>query len=553
MANIVSSMINLKQIAILSQLTLVRQIGFMFVIAAGIALGTSMVLWSTTPNYVALFLDMSTQDSAEVISALQSSNTEYRMDANTGIISVPAENVQEIKLMMASQGLPSSSSLRGYAVLEEEQGLGTSNFMEQARYHRALEQELVQTIRHIQVVRNARVHLSIPKQTSFLRSVNRPSASVMIELIGLQGLSDSQLNGILHLVTSSVAGMEPSSVSIVDQRGNLLTQNSNSSLGNSNENIRLTRQFERDYSNRITSILTPIVGTGNVRTQVSADLDFTFIETTEETYNPNNVVIRSEQTQEETSGSNTTSVEPGSLSELPPITDVSQSPLESVSGNSNQTRINSTRNYEIDRSVSLIRTVPGSVRKLSVAVLVDLHGTETADAALDEDSAAVQANLELDALKIERITQLVQEAIGFDAARGDTVSVIHEPFIADAALPTAAPLPFWQEEWFFSTLKQVAAGLGVIFLIFGVLRPAMQLTLTTPPATSSPAALQSAGAVELTGEHIQASANGDTGSIPALGNSGRSSYDQNLTQAQSLVQNEPARAARMIQNWLSNE
>ncbi|MFT7471181.1 MAG: flagellar M-ring protein FliF [Kiritimatiellia bacterium] len=553
MSNIVSSMINLKQIATLSQLTLVRQIGFMFVVAAGIALGTSIVLWSTSSNYVALFLDMSTQDSADVISALQDSNTEYRMDASTGIISVPVEKVQETKLMMASRGLPSSSSLRGYSVLEEEQGLGTSNFMEQARYHRALEQELVETIRHIQIVRNARVHLSIPKQTSFLRSVNKPSASVMIELIGLQGLSDTQLNGILHLVTSSVAGMEPSSVSIVDQRGNLLSQNSDSSLGNSNENIRLTRQFERDYSNRITSILTPIVGTGNVRTQVSADLDFTFIETTEETYNPNNVVVRSEQTQEESSGTNTSSVEPGTLSELPPVTDVPQDPLESVSGNSNQTRTNSTRNYEIDRSVSLIRRVPGTVRKLSVAVLVDLHGSDTTQTALDEDLTAVETSLELDTLKIERITQLVQEAIGFDAARGDTVRVIHEPFVADAEILPAEPLEFWETEWFFSVLKQVAAGLGVIFLIFGVLRPAMQLTLTSPPATSSTAALQSAGGVDLSGEHIQASANGDPGSVPALGNSGRSSYDQNLTQAQFLVQNEPARAARMIQNWLTNE
>lgn len=547
-------MINLKQITTLSQLTLVRQIGFMLVVAAGIALGTSIVLWSTSSNYVALFLDMSTQDSADVISALQDSNTEYRMDASTGIISVPAESVQETKLMMASRGLPTSSSLRGYAVLEEEQGLGTSNFMEQARYHRALEQELVETIRHIQIVRNARVHLSIPKQTSFLRSVNRPSASVMIELIGLQGLNDTQLNGILHLVTSSVAGMEPSNVSIVDQRGNLLSQNSDSNLGNSNENIRLTRQFEQDYSNRITSILTPMVGTGNVRTQVSADLDFTFIETTEETYNPNNVAVRSEQTQEESSGSSTASVEPGTLSELPPVTGVTQNPLEPVSGNSNnQTRTNSTRNYEIDRSVSLIRRVPGTVRKLSVAVLVDLHGSETADAALDEDLAAAETNLELDSLKIERITQLVQEAIGFDAARGDTVRVIHEPFVADAEILPADPLEFWQEEWFFSVLKQVAAGLGVIFLIFGVLRPAMQLTLTSPPATSSVAALQSAGGAELMGEHIQASANGDPGSVPALGNSGISSYDQNLTQAQSLVQNEPARAARMIQNWLTNE
>ncbi|GJM11665.1 MAG: flagellar M-ring protein [Pseudohongiella sp.] len=555
MANIVSSMINLKQIATLSQLTLVRQIGFMFIVAASIALGTSIVLWSTSSNYVALFVDMSSQDSADVISALEDSGTEYKMDAGSGIISVPSDRVQETRLMMASRGLPSSSSLRGYSVLEEEQGLGTSNFMEQARYHRALEQELVETIKHIQIVRNARVHLSIPKQTSFLRSVNKPSASVMIELIGSQGLGDTQLNGILHLVTSSVAGMEPGSVSIVDQRGNLLSQNIDSNMGNSNENIRLTRQFEQDYSNRITTILTPMVGVGNVRTQVSADLDFTFIETTEETYNPNNVVVRSEQTQEESSGSNTSSVEPGALSEFPADTSAPQNTQETVSGNSNQTRINSTRNYEIDRSVSLIRRVPGTVRKLSVAVLVDLHGSQTADLGLDEDSAtaAAENNPELDAQKIQRITQLVQEAIGFNAARGDTVSVIHEPFVAEAEILAAEPIAFWQQDWFFSILKQLAAGFGVIFLIFGVLRPAMQLTLTAPPAASAAPAL-AGGTVELTGEHIQAaSATGEPGAVPALANGGRSSYDQNLTLAQSLVQNEPARAARMIQNWLTNE
>ncbi len=553
MSNIVSSMINLKQIATLSQLTLVRQIGFMFIVAASIALGTSVVLWSTASNFVVLFTNMSTQDSAAVVSALEESNTEYRMDAGTGIISVPAESVQETRLMMASRGLPSSSSLRGYSVLEEEQGLGTSNFMEQARYHRALEQELVETIKHIQIVRNARVHLSIPKQTSFLRSVNKPSASVMIELIGPQGLGDTQLNGILHLVTSSVAGMEPGNVSIVDQRGNLLSQNSDSSMGNSNENIRLTRQFEQDYSDRITAILTPMVGAGNIRTQVSADLDFTFIETTEETYNPNNSVVRSEQTQEESSGSNSSSVDPGSLSDLPPASGASQGSLETVSGNSNQTRTNSTRNYEIDRSVSLIRRVPGSVRKLSVAVLVDLHGSEIADSDIAEDAQSAQASPELDAQKIERITQLVREAIGFDAARGDTVSVIHEAFVAEAAMAAAEPVAIWQQAWFLSVVKQVAAGLAVIFLIFGVLRPAMQLTLATPPANSSNAALQSNGVVELSGEHIQASANRGSAPMPALGNSSRSSYDQNLTLAQSLVQNEPARAARMIQNWLTNE
>jgi flagellar M-ring protein FliF len=544
----------LKQISALSQLTLVRQIGFMLILAASISLGISIVIWSTSSNYVALYLDMSTQDSTNVIAALEENNTDYKMDAGTGIISVPAEKVQETRLLMASRGLPSSSSLRGYSVLEEEQSLGTSNFMEQARYHRALEQELVETIKHIQVVRNARVHLSIPKQTSFLRSVNKPSASVMIELIGLQSLGDTQLNGILHLVTSSVAGLEPSNVSIVDQRGNLLSQNTDSSLGNSNENIRLTRQFEQDYSNRISTILTPIVGAGNVRTQVSADLDFTFIETTEESYNPNNTVVRSEQTQEEVSGSNnTSSAEPGALSELSPITSGAQSSLETVSGNSNQKRTNSTRNYEIDRSVSLIRRVPGTVQKLSVAVLVDLHGSEATDGTLDTEGEEAEPNQELDALKIERITQLVKEAIGFDEARGDTVSVIHEPFVADAEIIAAEPPAFWQQDWFFSIMKQVAAGFAVIFLIFGVLRPAMQMTLAPP--TPASAGAQSTGTVELTGEHIQASNNSnmESGSVPALGSTTKSSYDQNLTLAQSLVQNEPARAARMIQNWLTNE
>lgn len=553
MPNLVSTVVNMKQIAALSQLTLVRQIGFMFIIAASIALGTSIVLWSTSSNYVALFTDMSPQDSSAVIDALESSNTDYRIDAGSGIVSVPSDRVQETRLMMASRGLPSSSSLRGYSVLEEEQGLGTSNFMEQARYHRALEQELVETIKHIQIVRNARVHLSIPKQTSFLRSVNKPSASVMIELIGLQTLSDTQLNGILHLVTSSVSGLEPASVSIVDQRGNLLSKNSDSTLGNSNENIRLTRQFEQDYSDRITTILTPMVGAGNVRTQVSADLDFTFIETTEETYNPNNTVVRSEQTQEETSGSTTASVDPGTLSELPPAEPAGPQNLpETVSGNSNQTRINSTRNYEIDRSVSLIRRVPGSIRKLSVAVLLDLHANDVADETA-EDGADTTANPELDAAKIERITQLVREAIGFDAARGDTVSVIHEPFVAEAELIEAEPLAIWQQAWFLTIMKQVAAGLGVIFLIFGVLRPAMQMTLAPPPPKAVSGPSGATGSVELTGEHIQAGSNGEPGSVPALSNNARSSYDQNLTLAQSLVQNEPARAARMIQNWLTNE
>ena len=182
-------------------------------------------------------------------------------------------------------------------------------------------------------------------------------------------------------------------------------------------------------------------------------------------------------------------------------------------------------------------------------MLVDLHGSETIDATLAGEAETTEPSPELDDLKIDRITQLVREAIGFDAARGDTVSVIHEPFVAAAEILEAEPIAIWQQDWFFAILKQVAAGFGVIFLIFGVLRPAMQMTLAAPIINGTSAAQS----VELTGEHIQASSNGDPGSVPALDNSGISSYDKNLTLAQSLVLNEPARAARMIQNWITNE
>lgn len=538
-------MVSLQQINLLSQLPIVRQIGFMLIVAASIALGTSIVLWSNGPNLTALYLDMPAQDSAAVIAVLEETGTPYKVDSNNGIVSVAADKVHQVRLLMANRGLPSSAN-RGYAVLEDEQGLGTSNFMEQARYHRALEQELVETIKHIQVVRNARVHLSIPKQTSFLRGVNKPSASVMLELIGLDSLSDTQLNGILHLVTSSVAGLDARSVSIVDQRGNLLSQRSDSELNNSSENIRLTRQFEENYSSRISTILTPIVGAGNVRTQVSADLDFTFIETTEETYNPNNVVMRSEQTQEVSSGSTTSTVDPGTLTPVPPETLTVPDTESATTGNSTQSSTNATRNFEIDRSVSLIRTVPGGIRKLSVAVLVDLHGATAPVENATTDPA-------LDQQKIERITQLVREAIGFNATRGDSVSVIHERFVAPEEFAAAEPVPVWEEEWFFTVIKQAGAGLVVLFLIFGVLRPAMQMTVSATASSGGQHKALTAGGVELTGEHIHAGGSSSGAALPAPASAGKPNYDQNLTRAQMLVQNEPARAARMIQNWLVNE
>jgi len=520
----------------------------MLIVAAGIALGTATVLWSTNTDYTALYADMPAQDTADIVAALEQNGIPYKINSSNGIVTVPADKVQQIRLQMANNGLPRSSS-RGFDILEDDQGLGTSNFLEQARYNRALEQELVQTVKHIQGVRDARIHLSIPKQSSFIRNSNNPSASVMLDLVRLHSLSEMQLTGIVHLVASSVAGLKVENVSIIDQRGNLLSQRSNSEFSSSNENIRFTRRIEEDYSNRIIDILTPIVGAGNVRTQVSADIDFTFIETTEETYNPNAVVIRSEQTQQENSGSNGTSaVEPGALSSTPPAAGDASGTEQVLANSSNQTRTSSTRNYEIDRSVSLIRTVPGTINNISVAVLVDLHAENSAGDSSDSGEAADASNL--DRAKIDRLTQLVKDTIGFNEARGDSVNVISERFFIAEEFAPAEETPFWQQAWFFSTVKQLGAMIVVIFLIFGVLRPAMKSVVSSQGNLPNRIPALPAGTATSEIADDQVSLSNAAASLSPPTPPGKSLYDQNLSLAQTLVQNEPARAARMIQNWL---
>lgn len=539
----------LAQINSLSQMNLVRQLGFMLILAAAIALGIATVLWSQSAGYTVLYSSMSSQDSSDVVAALDQRGIPYKIESNSGMITVPSDRVRQIRMQLANEGLPRSTS-RGFDILEDDQSLGTSNFIEQARYQRALEQELVQTIKQIQGVREARVHLSIPKQTSFIRNSRRPSASVMIDVTSVQQPGDTQLSGILHLVASSVAGLEAEDVSIVDQRGNLLSNQNNSQLGNTSETIRYTRTIEQEYSARILDILTPIVGPGNVRAQVSANLDFTATETTEELYNPDTAVVRSEQVQEERSGISNNQVaagnQPGALAPVPPEQPPAQDPAQTQTESARNSRVSSTRNYEIDRSINHIRRAPGTIQQLSVAVLVDLEAGQlpVADAAEGEATALTQA--EIDA-RIQRLTQLVQDTIGFNQARGDSVSVINEQFLTPEPIE-AEGIPIWEQAWFMSSLKQLGASIVVIFLIFGVLRPAMKSVVVAAPRQSQPQ-LAVAGGGDVGDDQVAIS----PAAQEAITAPPPSAYDNNLNKAQALVSQEPQRAARMIQNWIANE
>jgi flagellar M-ring protein FliF len=534
----------LEQLSSLSQLSIVRQIVLMLVLAASVALGTSVVLWSRDSNFTVLYSDLESADTAEIVTALDQAGLKYRIEPGSGYLSVPEEELQETRLHLAGLGLPRSAT-NGFDVLAESPALGTSNFIEQARYNRALEQELIKTIKLIRGVRDARVHISIPKQTSFLRSSSKPGASVMLDLLGTQSISDTQIAGIAHLVASSVAGLTIDNVSIVDQKGNLLSSEDGDELNSSNEQMRYTRELEQEYTQRITTLLGPVVGDGNIRAQVTADIDFTVVETTAENYNPATSVIRSEQTAAESSGTGTPT-QPGALSLTPPLlaaaTDVTNAlPVESTS-----TRTNATRNYEIDKSVSYTKTVPGSVKRLSVAVLVDLNSPLTAGA----EGETTAEDPQLQAEKIARLTQLVKDSIGFNETRGDSVNIISERFSqAEASLEPEA-LPFWQAEWIPSAVKQLAASVVVILLIFAVIKPALKSVVMAPTQGQN---------LALSGYPAATTNGNDTHRLAAdadhvkRNNPTRSAYDENLALAQTLVQNEPARAARMIKEWVNND
>lgn len=525
----------LEQINSLTSLNIVRQLGLMLVLAAAIALGTAVVMWSRDEDMSVLYADMSPSDSSAVLAVLDQGAVPYAIDQRSGLISVPTSQVQQLRLQLASQGLPRTNA-SGFDMLYEESTIGTSNFLEQARYNRALELELVQTIKLIRGVRDVRVHLSIPKQSTFLRSGNKASASVMLDVAPGQIVNENQIAGIAHLVASSVAGLDTDNVSIVDQKGTLLSRRKDSEFAVSSEHLQYTRNLEAEYTQRILDILTPVVGEGRVRAQVTADLDFTTIETTEESYDPNAVVLRSEQMSEESRGQ--TSPQPGALSASPPDL-LPDGSVQAANANANattppqQSRTNATRNYEIDKSISYIRSVPGGIKRLSVAVLVDVPTVVNGAA----DAAQTET---IDAEKLARLTTLVKDTIGFSEARGDSVNVVSERFTESTLFIEEITTPIWQEAWVPGAMKQLAATAVVLLLIFAVLRPALKSVVVAPGKQM--VMPQHFDAAKVAGIEAQPK------QVPV-----KSDYDENLTLAQTLVEQEPARAARMISEWVAND
>lgn len=532
------------------QLPMERQIGLIVALAAAVALVSSIFMWMTRPSYTVLYPNLAEQESAQVAEALSRHNIPYRLDSATGAVTVPARHVHDARLKLATEGLPKTSGF-GFELLEQDQGLGTSRLIENARYHRAIEGELARSISTLSSVESARVHLALPRQSVFVRDRTKPSASVLVNLYAGRTLDESRIAGIVHLVASSVPDLEPERVAVVDQRGRLLTQPAGDVDGimASTQQLDFTRRVEESYVRRIMDILTPILGAEAVRAQVAADLDFSRIERTTEAFDPEFSVVRSEQiSEDESRGSGMMGV-PGTLTNQPPEAGVIAEEGNAANGQAlvpGSTSRRTVRNYEVDRTISHIREAPGGLRRLSVAVVVDYKEQRN-------DAGQVE-RVPLDELEMERITTLVREAVGFDVRRGDSINVINASFRPVEPLELPPEPPIWQEPWVVDLAKTILAVIMVLVLALTVVRPLLKGLAEKGAAARREDQLGHLALPEgqLGEEQVRLGQPQAQGALPAPGMT-KKNYEDQLDSARGLVREDPKRVAQLMKTWIASD
>ncbi|MGO8827619.1 MAG: flagellar basal-body MS-ring/collar protein FliF [Steroidobacteraceae bacterium] len=522
-----------------------KQVGLLAGVAAAVAAAIWLVMWSQGQNYSVLYGQLSERESGQVMDALTAAGIEYKLSPS-GAVSVPESKVQEARIRLASQGLPQSDSM-GIEMIQKESALGTSSMMETARYQSVLETELARTIVKVQGVQSARVHLALPKPSVFLRDAHKATASVMLQLYPGRRLEPGQVAAIVHLVASSVPELAASDVTVVDQAGTLLNSPDESAEAAANtRQLEYTRKLEESYQRRIIELLEPLVGAGRVRATVTADLDFTVTEETHENYDPQKSAVRSEQTSNETrKGGDGVEGIPGALSNQPPgtsgapvIAGATPAPgtpaaaqTAAGSGPSSSAQ-RSTRNYEVDRTLSYVKQPVGILKRLSVGVVLDDWQKLDADGKLTTSA--------MSDTDVKRFTQLVRESIGLKEDRGDQLNVLNQAFKTDGPIGPVEGPPLWETPWITQLAKQIV-GAGLTLLVaFLVLRPLMK-SLTKPGSRGS--AGDEGG--DLPGDRVSISGQG--GKAIKLS----PSFEQQIAAARTLVGQDPKRAAQVVKDWVA--
>lgn len=536
-----------------NSLGILRQLGLMVGLAASVAIGFAVVLWSQQPDYRLLYTNLSFTDANEVIEQLRLNNIPYRFDADGRAILVPESHVHTARLNLAAEGFTTDRTV-GFELLDQDMGMGTSQFMETTRYRRGLEGELARTISNMTAIRAARVHLAIPKDTVFIRDQRKPRASVFLELFSGRQLERDQVAAIANLVASSIPELDVSDVTIVDQRGRLLNiRDADSDVVLAARQLEYVRQVEDTLVNRVTSILEPVVGLGNFRAEVSADIDFTEVEQASEMFNPDLPALRSEQTLEERREAGDAAMGvPGALSNQPPgpvaVPEVAGGAGEGAAGTgaSGTSRNQATRNFELDRSISYTRQQMGGVQRLSVAVVVD-------DLQVVDPETGERTRTRWSEEDIDRLRMLVENAVGFSALRGDSVNVINSSFVPTEEFVFEDP-NFWEQDWFWNLIKQLGAGIFILILALGILRPVLK-HLSASGSQVGGSDLGPAGQISAELESLDGSGIADDkvtfgGVQSAAMATPNESFDYQLNEIRSMVAEDPARVAQAIKQWV---
>jgi flagellar M-ring protein FliF len=511
--------------------------------AALAAVIATAAMWARQPDYRVLFTNLSDRDGGSVVGALSQMNVPYKFSDVGGVIMVPADKVHDARLRLASQGLPKGGTV-GFELVETQK-FGTTQFQERLNYQRGLEGELARSIMALSQVANARVHLALPTQNGFFREQQKPSASVLLTLHPGRMLERGHVAGIVHLIASSIPEMTPKQVSVVDQSGALLSnQDGSQSAGLDPNQLQYLRSIEQNYIARIVEIVEPIVGRGNVKAQVTADVDFTLSESTAEQFRPNQgnepAAVRSQQVNESAGAGAATGAQgvPGAMSNQPPVPPTApingpgQALPQGQGGAAQQagreTKREATTNFEVDKTVRVTRNASGNLKRLTAAVVVNHRRS------VDDEGKVTYAPL--DPKEVEQIQSLVREAIGFTKDRGDALNVVNAAFSIED-MPKADPIPLWKDPDVVGLARSIGAQVGLVLLglmaILFVIRPALKKPPPQPPGPRATAVV------------------GDDVALPPPGGAPFGQLSGASEEVIRLARENPATVANVVRSWVS--
>ncbi len=517
--------------------------------AAVVAVIVALLLWGQSPDYRVLFSNLDDQDGGAIVTALGTMNVPYSFSDNGSAILVPANKVYQTRLQLASQGLPRGGKV-GFELLDHTR-FGASEFTEQITYQRALEGELVSSIEAIHSVKQARVHLAIPRESLFVRERQSPTASVLLTLYPGRSLNEGQVAAITWLVSASVANLTADKVSVVDQNGHLLTSPSGQAGADETRRTFINDTEQRTVQ-RILTLLTPLVGAHNVRAQASADIDFSQREQTSEIYRPNQkpgqAAVRSEQTNS-SSRHDLLPPEgvPGALTNQPPANatapiTVARPPVTAAAPNAaapntglaasaaqtkvpSDSRLDATINYEVDRTINHVKDPIGRVQRLAVAVVVNYQRNATGKL------------VPLDPAELAKLNGLVKEAMGYSEARGDTLSVVNSPFTTEEV----EKQPFWENPRYVSAALQLGQYLLIALVILvlwrSLLKPLLAAITASNPVIAGDAPINTAAVNE-------------AAAVQRASEIGR--YEDNLNTARHMAEKDPRAVAMVLRSWMVN-